>query len=152
MQSNYGRNKNWEDIRLYASKEMDILEYLRNLKLDLEQRYPEKTIEQNGEISCILDKVIEMFQVSFPNEKIMKDIEIYLEEVRKAVYFYGESLQWMDLEESGTEKDLERLLYPNMELNKSLLKQDHRFANLVWECSEIEFLTQLRALYYQIYE
>ena len=93
-----------------------------------------------------------MLQVSLPNEKIMKDIGIYSEEIKKAVYFYGDSLQWMDLEESGAEKDLKKLLYPNIELTDTSFKQDARFANIVWEGNEIEILTQLRAICYQIYE
>lgn len=131
---------------------MAFMEYLRSLKIDLQQRYPEKTVKQDGKSSCVLDEIAEMLQVSLPNEKIMKDIGIYLEEIKKAVYFYGDSLQWMDLEESGAEKDLKKLLYPNIELTDTSFKQDARFANIVWEGNEIEILTQLRAICYQIYE
>lgn len=152
MEWNCGKDKNWKDRQLNARKEMDFMEYLRSLKIDLQQRYPEKTIKQDGKISCVLDEIEEMFQVSLPNEKIMKDIEIYLQEIKKAVYFYGDSLQWMDLEESGAEKDLEKLLYPNMELTDTFFRQDARFANIVWGCNEIEILTQLRSICYQIYE
>lgn len=152
MEWNYEKDKNWKDKQLNARKEMAFMEYLRSLKTDLQQRYPEKTVKQDGKSSCVLDEIAEMLQVSLPNEKIMKDIEIYLEEIKKAVYFYGDSLQWMDLEESGAEKDLKKLLYPNIELTDTSFKQDARFANIVWEGNEIEILTQLRAICYQIYE
>lgn len=152
MEWNYEKDKNWKDKQLNARKEMAFMEYLRSLKTDLQQRYPEKTVKQDGKSSCVLDEISEMLQVSLPNEKIMKDIEIYLEEIKKAVYFYGDSLQWMDLEESGAEKDLKKLLYPNIELTDTSFKQDARFANIVWEGNEIEILTQLRAICYQIYE
>lgn len=152
MEWNHEKDKNWKDKQLNARKEMAFMEYLRSLKIDLQQRYPEKTVKQDGKSSCVLDEIAEMLQVSLPNEKIMKDIEIYLEEIKKAVYFYGDSLQWMDLEESGAEKDLKKLLYPNIELTDTSFKQDARFANIVWEGNEIEILTQLRAICYQIYE
>lgn len=152
MEWNHDKDKNWKDKQLNARKEMDFMNYLRSLKMDLQQRYPEKIIKQDGKVSCILDEIVEMFQVSFQNEKIMRDIEIYLEEIKKAVYFYGDSLQWMDLEESGAEKDLKKLLYPNIRLTDTSFKQDRRFVSVVWECNEIEILTQLRAIHYQIYE
>ena len=152
MEWNHEKDKNWKDKQLNARKEMAFMEYLRSLKIDLQQRYPEKTVKQDGKGSCVLDEIAEMLQVSLPNEKIMKDIGIYLEEIKKAVYFYGDSLQWMDLEESGAEKDLKKLLYPNIELTDTSFKQDARFANIVWEGNEIEILTQLRAICYQIYE
>ena len=152
MEWNHEKDKNWKDKQLNARKEMAFMEYLRSLKIDLQQRYPEKTVNQDGKSSCVLDEIAEMLQVSLPNEKIMKDIGIYLEEIKKAVYFYGDSLQWMDLEESGAEKDLKKLLYPNIELTDTSFKQDARFANIVWEGNEIEILTQLRAICYQIYE
>lgn len=152
MEWNHEKDKNWKDKQLNARKEMTFMEYLRSLKIDLQQRYPEKIVKQDGKSSCVLDEIAEMLQVSLPNEKIMKDIEIYLEEIKKAVYFYGDSLQWMDLEESGAEKDLKKLLYPNIELTDTSFKQDARFANIVWEGNEIEILTQLRAICYQIYE
>ncbi|HAQ5928981.1 TPA: hypothetical protein LND43_000395 [Enterococcus faecium] len=152
MEWNHEKDKNWKDKQLNARKEMAFMEYLRSLKIDLQQRYPEKTVKQDGKSSCVLDEIAEMLQVSLPNEKIMKDIGIYLEEIKKAVYFYGDSLQWMDLEESGAEKDLKKLLYPNIELTDTSFKQDARFANIVWEGNEIEILTQLRAICYQIYE
>jgi hypothetical protein len=109
MEWNHEKDKNWKDKQLNARKEMAFMEYLRSLKIDLQQRYPEKTVKQDGKSSCVLDEIAEMLQVSLPNEKIMKDIGIYLEEIKKAVYFYGDSLQWMDLEESGAEKDLKKL-------------------------------------------
>ena len=152
MEWNHEKDKNWKDKQLNARKEMAFMEYLRSLKIDLQQRYPEKTVKQDGKSSCVLDEIAEMLQVSLPNEKIMKDIGIYLEEIKKAVYFYGDSLQWMDLEESGAEKDLKKLLYPNIELTDTSFKQDARFANIVWKGNEIEILTQLRAICYQIYE
>ena len=152
MEWNHEKDKNWKDKQLNARKEMAFMEYLRSLKIDLQQRYPEKTVKQDGKSSCVLDEIAEMLQVSLPNEKIMKDIGIYLEEIKKAVYFYGDSLQWMDLEESGAEKDLKKLLYPNIELTDTSFKQDARFANIVWEVNEIKILTQLRAICYQIYE
>lgn len=152
MEWNHEKDKNWKDKQLNARKEMAFMEYLRSLKIDLQQRYPEKTVKQDGKSSCVLDEIAEMLQVSLPNEKIMKDIGIYLEEIKKVVYFYGDSLQWMDLEESGAEKDLKKLLYPNIELTDTSFKQDARFANIVWEGNEIEILTQLRAICYQIYE
>ena len=152
MEWNHEKDKNWKDKQLNARKEMAFMEYLRSLKIDLQQRYPEKTVKQDGKSSCVLDEIAEMLQVSLPNEKIMKDIGIYLEEIKKAVYFYGDSLQWMDLEESAAEKDLKKLLYPNIELTDTSFKQDARFANIVWEGNEIEILTQLRAICYQIYE
>ena len=133
MEWNHEKDKNWKDKQLNARKEMAFMEYLRSLKIDLQQRYPEKTVKQDGKSSCVLDEIAEMLQVSLPNEKIMKDIGIYLEEIKKAVYFYGDSLQWMDLEESGAEKDLKKLLYPNIELTDTSFKQDARFANIVWE-------------------
>lgn len=83
MEWNHEKDKNWKDKQLNARKEMAFMEYLRSLKIDLQQRYPEKTVKQDGKSSCVLDEIAEMLQVSLPNEKIMKDIGIYLEEIKK---------------------------------------------------------------------
>lgn len=145
-------NQKWIDIPLNARREMKFMEYIKNLKKDLCQRYPEKINNKEGKDVCILDEVEAMFQISIPSERVMKYIEIYLTKVREAVYFYGDSIQWMDLEESGAEMDLKKLLYSDIDLTNVNYENDHRFVSLLHDCNEMELLTQLRAMYYQLYE
>lgn len=145
-------NQKWIDIPLNARREMKFMEYLKNLKKDLYQRYPEKVNNEEGKNVCVLDEVEAMFQVSIPSERVMKYIKSYLTKVREIVYFYGDSIQWMDLEESGAEMDLKKLLYSDIDLTNVNYENDHRFDGLLYDCNETEFLTQLRAIYYQLYE
>ncbi len=114
------------------NKDMDILEYIKILLAELEIRYPseiQKIEYEDGRVEtyCILIDAYEMLSYIFNDSSKEEIFEQYKREIRKSIYYYGTSLQNMDLEETQAHERLSRILNPSVLtfIEKSNDKQAH---------------------------
>jgi len=133
--------KKLRNTPIQAQKNMDILDYISILKPDLEERYPseiEKIIYENGEReeNSILNRALKMLKFTFENISQEEKYKIYKEEIKQAVYFYGDSIQNMDLEESQADERLSNILYPD----SSVLVETSNDSQAYYKYSKISYL------------
>lgn len=101
-----------------VSEDMDIQEYIQIILSELETRYPnviEKIEYQNGrkETYCTLIEASKMLAYIFNDKEKEEKYEQYKREIGEAVYYYGQCVQNMNLEETEAEERLSSILRPS---------------------------------------
>lgn len=101
-----------------VSEDMDIQEYIQIILSELETRYPnviEKIEYEDGrkETYCTLIEASKMLAYVFDDREKEEKYGQYKREIREAVYYYGQCVQNMNLEETEAEERLSSILRPS---------------------------------------
>ena len=101
-----------------VSEDMNIQEYIQIILSELETRYPnviEKIEYEDGrkETYCTLIEASKMLAYVFDEKEKEEKYGQYKREIREAVYYYGQCVQNMNLEETEAEEHLSSILRPS---------------------------------------
>lgn len=107
-----------ENEPIEAKKDMNPQKYIAALKRDLKKRYPDEIeiieyIDGTTIEYCILNRALSMLYYTFSNPIKEEKYKTYKEDIKNSLYEYGDSVQHMDLYESGAYEKLSSILCPN---------------------------------------